>query len=275
MLGPDRTVSDSRLELHDLRMTERESGWFKQYFGLPLDVALALLRDLRGDIDLPVRVELERDATDVGLLPVLASTLRQAILGALTSPLKVLGGLADVAGGVLGTALAPLPVEAGVTDLGGAQQQRLEELAGMLAQRPALALSLHGRAGPEDAAGIARRQLIERARADQPLPGEEQLGPGERTRLRDALAQQDPSAPLALDEEIEALAGRLIAQMSVDESQYRSLAEERARQVREALVHDFGVGEDDVVIGEVALGPPSVVIELQPRDEVVGGDARG
>ena len=88
----------SQVSLHQLSLSERESGWFQKAFGVPLDVAIALLQDLEGNITLPVNVEQDEKGTSVGVGAAVAAALRQALVGALAAPLKLLGSVAGVGG---------------------------------------------------------------------------------------------------------------------------------------------------------------------------------
>ena len=92
-IGENSLRTDSVVDLHQLSVREEQAGWFQQIFGVPLDLALALLRDLQGDIRVPVHAEFAAEQSDIGMVSLLASTLRQAVMGALTSPLKLLGSV--------------------------------------------------------------------------------------------------------------------------------------------------------------------------------------
>ena len=96
------------LHQFDLSGAEGDS-LFEQQFGIPLTMALALLRDTSGDIDLniPMQVDQSGGAT-VDVLAVVRSALRQAMTGAIESPLKLVGGVIGI-GGKSG-AIAPAPI---------------------------------------------------------------------------------------------------------------------------------------------------------------------
>jgi uncharacterized protein involved in outer membrane biogenesis len=267
--------TDSVVDLHRLDVREAEAGWFKRIFGVPLDLALALLRDLEGDIRVPVRAEFAGEDTDVGMLSLLASTLREAVMGALTSPLKLLGSVKQRAGDALGSGLEPIGVVPGEPSIEASQRERLARLAETLEDKPELQVALRGRAGPADDAGIARRRLIAQARAGESLDGDDQLGFLERRRVRRALAEQDPDAPLALDPDTEALVQKLVTAARVEDAERRELARARATRAREALVDDLGVPEAAVVVEEGAVGEPGVVIELRARHDAPRSDASG
>ena len=67
---------------------------FLQRFGVPLELALALLTDVEGDI---VHAPLSHDAsgTSVGLGSIIGEALAHALLNAITSPLKLITAVAE------------------------------------------------------------------------------------------------------------------------------------------------------------------------------------
>jgi hypothetical protein len=273
-LGDRSLRTDTTVDLHDLSVREEEAGWFQRLFGMPLDVALALLRDMRGDIHVPVTAEISQDRTDLGLAGLVASTLRQAVTGALTSPLKLLGGVVSGADGLLDSGLEPLDAVPGEPALVPDAEERLSQLATILEEKPELKLVLRGRAGAADDAGIARARLVAQAAADQPVDGEDGLGFFERRRVRGALAglagSETPpeSAEADLDPETRAAIDRLVAAARVTPAEREALARARAERARERLVGGLGVAEEAVEVGQGDPGEPVVSLELAARGDV-------
>jgi hypothetical protein len=274
-VGERSLRTDSVVELHRLRLHEEDPGWFQRVFGLPLDLALALLRDLEGDIRLPIDAEFAVDDTRLGTGSLLASTLKQAILGALTSPLKLLGGSRQAVSDLLRSGLAPLEAVPGLAVLAASEQARMQRLAETLDDKPQLQVVLRGRAGPADDAGIARRRLIRQARAEGPLDGAQALSPLERRRVRDALAVLDAESPAPLDVATEPLVQRLLAAVRVNPADRLALAHERAVHARQRLVEDLQVPEEAVTVDEAALGDPAVLLELRARPDIPVDDSGG
>jgi hypothetical protein len=268
-LDPKRMGAKSTVSLHKLSISERESGWFQKAFGVPLDVAIALLQDLEGNITLPVNVEQDEKGTSVGVGAAVTAALRQALVGALAAPLKLLGSVAGVGGAKGGEAslsagLEPIEMSPGLAALPADADERMASLAKLLASRPGLGVLLIGRAGTEDDGEIARRTVLARARADQPLPGEEKLGFFERRRVKQALAGADPNALDSLDAESATALTQLSAAVAVDEGARQELARERAQQVQRALQEQHGAPAEAVHV-ETESGAPGVVIELKTQ----------
>ncbi len=264
-LRKDGVAAKSKLSLHQLSLTERESGWFQKAFGVPLDVALALLRDLQGDITMPIDVEQGADGTRIGMAAAVASALRQALMGALASPLKLLGGVAGAAGDALSSGLAPIPMQPGRSELASSAHERVARLAQLLASRPGLQVSLRGSAGAQDDSELARREVVARAKADEPLPGQDELGFFERRRVRAALADADVEDLDALDAETASALARLTASLQVSEESRQALALARAQAVARALQEEHGAPAEAVAAVEAESGPAQVALELRSR----------
>ena len=266
-LGADRMGAKNTVALHELRVSEREAGWFKQSFGVPLDVAIALLQDLHGDITLPVDVEQGAEGTQVGVAAAVTAALRQALVGALAAPLKLLGSMASTAGSAFSSGLDAIPMDPGVGEPGPDGDDRIGALADLLGSRPGLRVALVGRADASDDPALARRDVLARAKAGQPLPGEDELGFFERRRVRSALADADPDQLDALDAETRAALDKLATHVKIDDSARQALARARAQSVAQSLQQDHGVPADTVAAIETGAGAPGVEIELRGANQ--------
>ncbi|MBX3023961.1 DUF748 domain-containing protein [bacterium] len=157
--GGNYTVqNDIRLHQFDLSGSEGDS-LFEQNFGIPLSLALALLRDVQGNIDLSVPMQVDRQGnTQIDLMAVVRSALKQALAGAITSPLKMLGA---VAGGA-GAPIAPQPIafRLGRAEPTGPGAESAARLAAFLASRPAMGVQLTCAATPEDARWLHEQALL-------------------------------------------------------------------------------------------------------------------
>jgi hypothetical protein len=265
-LAPKRMGAKSEIALHQLSLSERESGAFQKAFGMPLDVAIALLQDLNGDITLPVDVEQDEGGTKVGIAAAVTAALRQALVGALAAPLKLLGSVASKGGEMLGGgALEPIAMEPGAQALSPAAHERVAALAKLLASRPGLRVLLVGRADTSDDLALARQEVLAKARSDAPLPGEDQLGFFERRRVRRELAEADPEQLASLSPETSATLDRLAAAVAVAEESRESLALARAQAVAKALQEEHGAGVEAVAEMETEVGAPSVEFELRSQ----------
>ena len=112
--------------------------------GLPVRLAVALLKDRRGliDIDMPVRGDLNEPDFRYG--GVLLNALLNVITKVVTSPFAALGGL--VGGG--GEDLQFIEFQVGVDTLERAEQQKIESLAKALPRTTCFACRSHRRSRP-------------------------------------------------------------------------------------------------------------------------------
>ncbi|MCL4684906.1 AsmA family protein [Myxococcota bacterium] len=259
----------SRIVLGDLDVSSQDPGDFEKRFGVPLDLALALLRDPTGNISLSIPVSVDETGTRTGLATIIAGALRQALIGALTAPLKMLGSVASGVGGLFsgaGAGIAPIAVAAGATEPEPGQDERYEGFVKLLAKRPELALWLRGRTGPDDRPRVAEQMLIERVKRGDGLPElEDGAGFLQRRRLTGALEKRGRGEPGELDPDDAAMLERYVAAVDVPDERLTALARARAEAVREIATSEYGVAPSHLLVADPAPpGPPAVLLELTP-----------
>lgn len=260
---------NNRIVLGKLEVSSQEPGDFEKRFGVPLDLALALLRDPTGNISLSIPVSVDENGTRTGVATIVAGALRQALIGAITSPLKMLGSVASGVGGLFGgdgAGIAPIAVAPGAVAPEPGQGERYEGLVKLLAERPELALRLRGRTGPDDRPRVAEQMLIERVEAGDGLPElEDGAGFLQRRRIAGALADRGRGKPGELDSDDAAMLERYIAAVGVPDERLDALARARAEAVREIAVSDYGVSPTHLILAAAApSGAPGVLLELAP-----------
>jgi hypothetical protein len=252
----------NHLVLHDLRVDTLEGNDFASTFGMSLDVALALLRDVSGDIAISAPVVIDTKGTGVDLVPVLQSALQTALKGVLSSPFKMLGAVIPRGGGEAELAIAFAP---GDEALPSDADERLRALSEFVEDRPALGLTLVGHWTAEDREPTARRMLREAAVAGDELPELEGVGFFVERRIAGALRERAEGGEGRLEPADEAILERYVTAMEVPEERLRELAGARAEAIRSGLL------ERGTPVEAVALGKPSgsdeaaVSIELGSR----------
>ena len=257
-----RTDVDNQLVLHALDVSSADPGAFEKSFGIPVDLALALLRDPRGDISLEIPVVSDESGTRTEMGTIVRGALRQALVGALSSPLKLAGALLPGGGGAEAS-FAPLDAQAGSPELTPDAQARLGPLASLLGSRPALGLRLAGRVGPADRPHVAEAILIERAVAGEDWPKLADAGLLAPRRVRAALADRGRGESAELDAEDQVLLARYVAAVEVPPERMRDLARRRAEAARAALAASLGGDAGRLVVGDAAPeGDPAVLVEL-------------
>jgi len=266
--GKVEVHNDITLHQFDLAGSEGDA-LFEQNFGIPLSMALALLRDLEGNIDLGVRLAVDREGNaQVDVMAVARSALRQAITGAVTSPLKMLGA---VAGGT-GAPIAPAPVafRLGRAEATAGGVEAAERLAAFLASRPAMGVQLTSGATAADARWLHEHALLgawaEQGFFERSLAFVTASGP--RQRIRDYLEARVADQTPELAAEDAAQLDQWLAEVPPPTAaDLQGLADARLTAVETVLVEQ-GTAATRSVRGptptEPPTGAPSVTLRLQP-----------
>ena len=245
---------------------------FRQQFGIPLSMALALLRDPSGNIKLDVPVAVDASGTRVGLGTVVAGALRSAILGAVTSPLKAFGLFT---GGGDATALEPppIPMDAGRAVVGPDAEKEIGQLAGFVAGRPGLGIELDAIVTPADVRWLReqdlRTELEQRKGVVNALRVLSEIRA--RGRILDALAKRAEGKPGDLSADDAArLDGWLAERPALPADRLVALARARTDTVATAFRERHGVPANRVTAadakGEAREGKPSVAVAFGAGD---------
>lgn len=254
----------NQLVIGDLALSPTGSGKLDQFLGIPVSLAIALLRDLQGNIKLGIPVTLDRGKLRVGIGAVVRDALRDAVAGAVTSPLKMMGAAMSFGGGG-GLSVEPIAMRPGTTVLADEDQaSHLSALAELIESRPVLAVRLTGLADPTDRDGLAERILIERIADGRGLPDVEDSGFFARRRVRGALEARGRGEPGELGADDEALLARYRAAVEVPPERFTALARERAQAVAARLTGELSLPPEHVrVADETETGSPGVRIGFE------------
>jgi hypothetical protein len=236
---------------------ERASGadLIDTLVGVPTTLAIALMKDLDGRLHLDLPLSGTPWAPDFSLSDLVLASLKSAVLGALASPLKLVGALFTSDGGkVRELHVDPIAFEAGRDEPSRLGARQVDRLAVLLGQRPALVVALHGRSGPEDADALRDLAIVPR------------LGTSadERALVRFLSAGAGVSASPAPDltAEQQRRLEALRRDTPVPEDRLASLARARAARVQ-TLLGERGLPVARVALAEPALdGPPAVDVDL-------------
>jgi hypothetical protein len=262
-----RLSANLRYEVRDARLTGRNDLTIERLklgekvesasaLDLPLELAVAVLADAQGriNLDIPVRGNLNDPQFDFGGL--VARAIGNVIGRVASAPFRALAGLL----GKKAEGLDAVHFAAGSAELAPPQQEGIAVMAKALAERPRLELAVQGGYDAEaDAAALrvrsVRLEIAKRAGYGgggidfgdpKVLHAAENLylkRVGNRLELQ---ALRDSGKPYG-----RALVEKLAATVAVDEGQAQSLAKARAEAVRKALV-DQGVAEARVHVEPAA-----------------------
>jgi hypothetical protein len=124
---------------------------------LPVKLAIALLKDSKGNIDLDLPVKGSLDDPKFSLGSAILTVLQNLIVDIVSAPFKMLGALF---GG--GEELQYLQFEPGSAEMTDAAREKLAILAKALTERPALNLDIQGCIDPDADRNALRRRRFER-----------------------------------------------------------------------------------------------------------------
>jgi len=224
---------------------------------------LALLRDPKGDIQLPIPLEYGEQGASAGIGTILLGALKAALTGAVTSPIKAVGALLP-SGGAAQISFDPIPFAPGSAEPPADAAARLAPLAALLQQRPSLGLAVLGSAGPEDRARLAEEILIERVAAERGLPEVADAGFFARRRVQGTLEARGRGEAGALEPDDEALFARYLAAADVPEARYTELARRRGDALVQALAAGSGIDPSRLPVEATSPGGgPEVTLELR------------
>jgi hypothetical protein len=225
---------------------------------LPVKLAIALLKDRHGriDIDLPVKGDLSNPEFKYGKLiwNVLTNLITKVVASPFTLMAKLVGGSSDE--------LSEVPFPVGSADIPTAKLTQLKAVAKSLEERPALQLEVSGTADPAaDSAALSEIKLqneLEALKQEAPKkgrssPSSRDPGDTDESGLLKALYvqkfgrlpnQTDAKVPMPPEE----LKERLLRAFPIEDAELRLLAEERGKQIQSFLINEAGIPADRVFL---------------------------
>ncbi|HDZ8848553.1 TPA: DUF748 domain-containing protein [Aeromonas veronii] len=254
-LEGNRLEGDNDITIKKLQLGEKIKS--DQAKDLPLGLAIALLSDANGVIQMNLKVKGDLDQPDFSIGNIFWDVLGNTLSKAITSPFSLLASLAD------GTEdLDELPFLPGEPDLTPTQQEKLVKLAQALKDRPKLSMNIRGKVNFNEERPILQRQKLERVLAKL-IGNQADLDLLEQDpALQEALAQayeerfgedlEDLADRLHLDEESAALRAQAVIllrdQQLITAKSLRNLAMRRAQNTKEFLVDSQGIAPERLFV---------------------------
>ena len=241
-VAPDGQLSaDHGIVLNQLKFGDAVPGAENS---LPVKLAVALLADRQGVIDINLPVSGSLNDPQFRIAPIVFKLIGNLILKAVTAPFSL---LASALGGG-GDELSRVAFAPGSAALGPAARAQLERVAQALAARPALKMTVVGSASLPTEADAYRRQqlnsllLAERRRKQAGGASDNSVitDPQYPELLKAVYRQADLAKPrnligLAKDLPVPEMEALLLAQMPATESHMQALALQRGVAVRDHL----------------------------------------
>ncbi len=256
-----KLLGKNQIRLADFRLGERVEA--PNALDLPLDLAVALLKDDRGVIELAVPVSGDIGGPSFAIGPLVGEAIGNVLKRIVSAPFRALGRLFGDGQGE-GEKLARIEFAVGSDELLAPQREKLMEVGRAIAKRPQLRLVVSGPYAPERDAEALRR--LEARRELARMLGEE-VAPGEKPALvaYDSEATRRALETLvvryagqkALDEsraEAEpypAMFERIVRSYPLPDAALKVLASRRAEVIRDYLVADAGAPADRVRTGRL------------------------
>jgi len=261
---------ENHIVIHELDVAGAQGdALFLQQFGVPLELALALLTDVSGDIVLDVPVTQDESGTTLGLGTIVGGALARALVNAIASPLKLLNAVAGAGGKVDATPQA-VAFQPGRTELAPGAPELVDQLAGLLARSPGLGIGLRGSAGPDDTRWLREQALRTELEGGGGIGGALRgltTERGERKAVLAALQARAKGEPGDVPTEYTAWFEEKVAAQSLPSGALEKLAAARGEMLRDDLVREHGVDAERVTVEAPAAdaggeGRPEVALAL-------------
>ncbi|MEK6594484.1 MAG: DUF748 domain-containing protein [Pseudomonadota bacterium] len=259
---------------------------------LPLDLAIALLTDADGKLDLTVPIRGNVDNPQFSYGHLIGQALANLITRIVTAPFRALGALF---GGSSAENFDSIVFDPGRATLLPPEQEKLKQVAAALGKRPQLKLAVQGGHGAKDREALQQRGLrlaVAEKLGRKPLPGQEpaavSLGDaGTQRALEQIFLERSPESALAaFVAEVEKLRGKpvdrvspvfaLVGRASADSAFYAALLKrlEQSVTVADAALKQLADARAKSVIDSLAgiHAVPAARLEQRPA-AAAGGDA--
>lgn len=258
-LENQQLTASNGLFLDQLTLGERVDS--PEATSLPVNLAIALLRNNRGEIDINLPISGSLDDPQFSLGGVIVKVIVNLFVKAVTSPFALLGSMFGD-----GEELSTLAFAPGQTQIDAAAGKKLEALAQALNDRSALKLDITGHADPETDREGLKRFAIEQAMQREKLADLRKQGkdaettsiepaeyPAYLVRVYKAAKFPKPRNFIGLQKElpVEEMEKLLLTHLPASDADLGQLARVRAEQVQAWLLD-----QGKVAPGQIFLVPP-------------------
>ncbi|MEZ5572627.1 MAG: DUF748 domain-containing protein [Halioglobus sp.] len=247
-LKDNKLKGDNAIRIEKLKLGEKIES--DKAVDLPLQLALAILTDANGVIEMavPVKGNVNDPKFDVG--GVIVKAFINLITKAITAPFTLLAGLVDTE-----EDLQRLSFTSGSSVLNDKSREKLNELAKALEQRPKLSLVITGRLNITPDRERLQRNALRAQLQEAGLSSEEIKAKGPDWEA--AIAERFESLPsaTAAAEPLSPSAQYAQVWRSIDipDSRLTDLAGKRAAAVKRYLVTEAGLAQERAVVGQSNL----------------------
>jgi hypothetical protein len=255
---------DNKVVLDQLTLGQKVEG--PSVTDLPVKLAIALLKDSRGVIDLDIPVEGDLNDPEFSLFPIILKVIVNLFVKLVTAPFALIGALF---GG--GEELSFVEFAAGSDSLEVSEQAKLDSVSRALRERPELTVNIRGVSGVPDREFLARQQVFEELRGPGASP-DTLLSARDREKLFALYRKLFGEDPVAghqaatagegagadpIDAAAVAALKRVTDQTRVPDEVLRALAQRRAARIKDRFVLRGGVADARLFLQDVSLSGPA------------------
>ena len=252
-------TADNKIFLDQFTLGEkidREAGG-----SLPISLAIALLKNRRGEIDIHLPLKGSINDPDFNLGDIIFQAVINLITKAITSPFSLLGSVMEGS-----EELSEIPFTPGLATIDESSVQRLQALADVLKDRPSLQLEISGHYDPvNDHEGLKHAILQNTIKAHK-LADDAKKGIAGGTIAQLTLTPEDydkylevaykkesfekPKNTIGLAKSLPSaeMEQLMLAHITVNDNDLQVLAENRAIAARDWLIENGGISSDRVFV---------------------------
>ncbi|TFH08866.1 MAG: DUF748 domain-containing protein, partial [Nitrosomonadales bacterium] len=230
---------------------------------LPITLAIALLKNQRGEIDINLPISGSLNDPEFSMGGVIINVIVNFLTKAVTSPFALLGSLAGD-----GEELSEINFLPGYGRIEPEAEKRLLALSKALTDRPALKLEITGHADSEnDRDGLKRAILERKVKAQKLSEGvkkgkaggslqETSIEPKEYEKFLELAYKEEkfdkPKNAIGLTKDLPApeMEQLMLANINAGDDELRQLAEQRGKAARDWLVEKGSISSDRVFVSE-------------------------
>ncbi|MEK1904249.1 MAG: DUF748 domain-containing protein [Pseudomonas sp.] len=262
-----KLTAENKLLLEDLQLGEKVDS--KDAVDLPIRLAVALLKDTNGNIDIALPLQGDLNNPQFSVMPIVWQTLRNLVLRAAQAPFKFIAGLV----GGSDSDLSQVQFTAGSSELDGNAQKSLDTLAAALKERPVLRLEVEGMSAQSSDGPLLAAQRLEREyqttwykmlqRRGDKVPAEPSdlvVDEDDKAVLlegiyRSRLKQQPPAewAELPDEERGTKLKDAVLQSWGQSDLLLRQLGQARAASIKDYLVERGGLEDQRIYLLDVSM----------------------
>ncbi len=285
VLPGDRIQATMKVTLHGINLGgKRNASQLEQQVGVPLALVIALLKDLNGDIDLNLPMEGRFNEPGFHWGGTMVRAIRDVLIGAVTSPLKLLGAVFKGKEELEDFTFPPFQFIPGTSHMTEDAKAQLAQLSQFLTQHSGLDIRFTGMVGATDLQHLKDQAILTQLATTPPPPPQQPKSTTEAPTppplpmtpqdevhrfLTQHLHPTDQTAPVPLSESATTVLEQLRKNTVVAPEAVEQLIGERLQTVTTALTTQHAVAATRIHIHpEKQRGPRAAEVRyaIQTRE---------